>query len=240
MRDDYRAWLVDQGYAESTQTMQIARIERLERAYGSLDELFDTGTIEGLVQELGYTTADAQSNRPNPSRIVLNGDFRTGLQSLRDAAKRYIRFRLLASENASIRSDNAAEPDSEVAIQSRFSLERDMQFELRRNIASLESGLTIIDDGAERSVDSGFIDITCRDRGGCLVVVELKAGRGDSRAIGQILGYMGDLSAEEENAPVRGILVAHDFDRRSKAASRVVPQLELKRYSISFNFEVEA
>src|SRR5690606_30952197 len=105
------------------------------------------------------------------------------------------------------------------------------------DIACLEHSLKIIDDGAERAVDSGLIDITCED-GNSIVVVELKAGKADSRAIGQILGYMGDLQ-EEEDKPVRGILVAHGFDRRAKAAARVVPALTLKRYSIEFKFTAE-
>jgi endonuclease len=129
-------------------------------------------------------------------------------------------------------------PSAEESIQQKFSLERDMQAALRRNIISLDSSLKIIDDGAERAVNSGFIDITCDD-GNAIVAVELKAGKADSRAIGQILGYMGDLQEEEGGKPVRGILVAHDFDQRSKAAARVVPSLTLKKYSIEFKFTQE-
>jgi RecB family endonuclease NucS len=124
---------------------------------------------------------------------------------------------------------------SEDAIQQRFSLERDMEAALRRNIERLDPSLRIIDDGAERAVSSGMIDITYED-GNAFVVMELKAGKADSRAICQILGYMGDLHEEEGGKSVRGILVAHDFDRRTKAAARIVPALTLKRYSIEFRF----
>lgn len=129
-------------------------------------------------------------------------------------------------------------PSSEESTHQRFSLERDMQAALRRNIVSLDPALKIMDDGAERAVNSGLIDITCEDSE-AMVVVELKAGKADSRAIGQILGYMGDLQEEEGGKPVRGILVAHDFDKRAKAAARVVPTLTLKRYSIEFKFMLE-
>ena len=54
-------------------------------------------------------------------------------------------------------------------------MERDLQAVLRIAIEQLEPGLTIIDDGAERSVESGFIDITARDASNT-VVIELKAG----------------------------------------------------------------
>jgi RecB family endonuclease NucS len=122
--------------------------------------------------------------------------------------------------------------------QQRFSLERDMQSALRNHITALDPKLTITDEGIERAVNSGFIDITCND-GQANVVIELKAGKADSRAIGQILGYMGDLQEEEDDKPVRGILVAHDFDKRAKAAARIVPSLTLKRYSLEFKFVTE-
>ena len=80
-----------------------------------------------------------------------------------------------------------------------------MQAALRIEINQLESGLTIIDDGAERSVDSGPIDITARDTSGMTVVVELKPGPAGQRAVAQILSYMGDVAAEEESGKVRGI-----------------------------------
>ena len=53
--------------------------------------------------------------------------------------------------------------DSETDVNEQgqlIGLERDMQAALRRAIEQLELGLEIVDDGAERSVSSGFIDIT--------------------------------------------------------------------------------
>ncbi len=81
----------------------------------------------------------------------------------------------------------------ETSTETTFGLERDLQNALRRHIADLEPGLTIIDDSKERKVPAGFIDITARDRDGATVVIELKAGTADREAIGQILAYMGDL-----------------------------------------------
>ena len=51
----------------------------------------------------------------------------------------------------------------------RMGLERDLQIALRSKIEQLDPGLTVIDDGAERSVDSGRIDITARDSSGTTV-----------------------------------------------------------------------
>ena len=119
--------------------------------------------------------------------------------------------------------------------QIKFSLERNLQRALRINIGQLEPGLKIIDDGGERSVAAGRIDITVEDDTGQLVVIELKAGTAQSDAVTQVLSYMGSIDAE--GRPVRGILVAHDFHERVVHAAQAVPNLSLKAYSFQFSFE---
>lgn len=66
-------------------------------------------------------------------------------------------------------------------------------------------------------------------------MIELKAGTARHDAIGQVLGYMGDV-ADEESAEVRGILVAGEFDDKARAAARVVPGLSLRRYRVKAEF----
>ena len=79
------------------------------------------------------------------------------------------------------------------------------------------------------------MDILAEDKLGNLVVVELKAGRASSSVIAQILAYMASI-ADEESKPVRGIIVAGDFDERVRLASKAVPNLELREYSYQFRF----
>lgn len=239
MRQDYPQWLAEQKYSENTQTAQIHRVKKVEEYYGSLDDHFAKGTYEDVISSLEYSTHDERQNKPNPSKIKFDGNIRNNLQSYKNAVVRYRKF--LNDNNfqggVDVQEGNDADVPSaaEESAKQKFALERDMQEALRRNIVSLDPSLKIMDDGAERAVDSGFIDITCDD-GKSIVVVELKAGKADSRAIGQVLGYMGDLQEEEGGKAVRGILVAHDFDKRAKAAARVVPTLMLKKYSIEFKF----
>ncbi|MCF6315077.1 MAG: endonuclease NucS [Marinosulfonomonas sp.] len=240
MRQDYPQWLADLKYAEGTQTAQIHRVKKVEEYYGNLEEHFQKNSYQDVINSLQYSTSDERENKPNPSKIQFNGNIRNNLQSYKSAAVRYRKFlsgsdfrEIRAEPQESLSDDNI----SDGYIDQKFSLERDMQAILRQNIKNLDPDLTIIDDGAERSVPSGFIDITCEDNDS-IIVIELKAGKADSRAIGQILGYMGDLR-EEEGCHVRGILVAHDFDTRTKAAARFVSELELKKYSIEFKFTSE-
>ncbi|WP_442597335.1 endonuclease NucS domain-containing protein [Parapusillimonas sp. JC17] len=241
MRNDYINWLTEQKYSDGTRTAQLYRVQKVEECYGNLDEHFQNGTLQSIIDDLEYSTKDERQNKPNPSKIQFEGNIRNNLQSYKNAVVRYRKFLMDDGFKAeSVRSEaindiSDTPQTSQESTQQRFTLERDMQVALRQNIALLDSGLRIIDDGVERAVDSGLIDITCEDDNG-IVVIELKAGKADSRAIGQILGYMGDLQEEESAKQVRGILVAHDFDRRAKAAARVVPTLKLMNYSIEFKF----
>lgn len=244
MRPDYPQWLIEQKYAEGTRITQVHRVKKVEESYGNLDKHFADGTYDDVIDSLQYSTNDERANKPNPSKIKFDGNIRNNLQSYKNAVVHYLKFlndngfQGGSSEAREFVENTDMPPSSEESTQQRFSLERDMQAALRRNIGSLDPALKIVDDGAERAVNSGLIDITCEDSA-AIVVVELKAGKADSRVIGQILGYMGDLHEEEGGKPVRGILVAHDFDKRVKAAARVVPTLTLKRYSIEFKFTSE-
>ncbi len=241
MRNDYKNWLAERNYQENTQTAQLHRVKKVEEYYGDMDEHYAHGTFDEIIDSLQYSMDDERRNKANPSKIIFDGNIRKNLQSYKSAIMLYRAFledggsdsKIPQSflEDSAISTNISATEDK----QQKLSLERDMQAALRRNILSLEPGLKIIDEGIERGVESGFIDITCDD-GDCLVAVELKAGKADSRAIGQILGYMGDLIKEEGGRKVRGILVAHDFDQRAKSAAMAVPALSLKKYSIEFNF----
>ena len=141
----------------------------------------------------------------------------------------------------SVSAENAIEVAGELIRERKegrqFEVERHLQAELRKEISQLENGLTIVDGGSERGVESGFIDILARDIDGALVVIELKVGQAKREALGQIAGYIGDLMNEEDGAPVRGILVAADFDKSCRSGVRAFPSLKLMRYRFDFAFE---
>jgi len=237
----YKAWLELQRYQANTITAQLHRAGRVEDRYGSLDELYDNDRLEAVISELKYSMDDKRANKPNPSNIPFDGDPYSNLASYRDAVNRYKRFR--ADENILIEepeeNDIAFSTVSSATfegIKQSISLERDLQATLRVSIEQLEPGLIITDDGAERSVDSGFIDILAKDQHGTTVVIELKTGIANQRAVAQILSYMGDVINEEGAGAVRGIIVASGFDSKALSAARVVPNLQLKKYIVQFTF----
>ena len=228
---DFRAWLEQRKpeLKQSTVNTLVTDAKRVERYYGDLDKLYAEDRLDSVLQELRYSATDAQKKAPNPSKIPISP---ASLSGYRTAITRYREYVEESAEGVNSDEISQADDDGRGRL---IGLERDLQAALRDSIEQLEPGLDIIDGGTERSVASGFIDITATAPDGTIVVVELKAGTARRDAIGQILSYMGDVAAEETN-PVRGILVAGDFDNKARAAARVVPSLSLRRYSVTFEF----
>lgn len=226
-------WLGTQQYADGTINTQSARMTRLRAAYPDIDAQYEADSLGSLMQEFTYTRHDERAGRPNPTRLVIDGNLYHNLSTYRSTLGRYIRYR-----------QEIANPVAEPQIigedspnERPIGLERDMQLALRASMGQLEAGLQIIDEDVERRVESGFIDITARDSKGTVVVIELKTGVAGQRAVAQILSYMGDVVIEEDSPEIRGILIAFDFDKKAVAAARMVPSLELKKYRFSFQFE---
>ena len=241
MKSSYETWLEQQGYAAGTVQAQMHRAGRVEECYGDLDEHYDRDQLRSVIDELKYSGADERRNKPNPSKIPFNGNTRNNLASYRNAVERYCKFRRETQDDdigSAIRASNVESVSASVDDRGQLiGLERDLQAALRRAIEQLEPGMEIVDDGAERSVASGFIDITARDAQGAIVVIELKTGIARQGAVAQVLSYMGDIADEEPGQAVRGILVAGDFDKKARSAARVVPNLSLRSYRVSFEFK---
>ena len=240
MRLDYENWLrTVKKYSEGTITAQLHRAGRVEKEYGDLDQHYRADKLDSVVASLTYSVADERRNRPNPSRIPFNGDVRKNLSSYSFATSLYRQFLEDHPEDDG-EAGQIGEPFSEeIAVPETqlFGLERDMQRALRQDLHLLEPGLQAADEGVERRVSSGYIDILARAENGDLVVIELKAGKGRRDVIGQILSYMGDLQVDEPDETIRGMIVASDFDAKVYAAISMVPSVLLKKYSISFAFE---
>lgn len=139
--------------------------------------------------------------------------------------------------------DEASSTLEEESEEFQFSFERDLEETLAVNLADLEPGLRLYEQGniKGRQIDAGEIgriDILAVAHDGALVVIELKAGEAGDRVCAQILRYMGWVKeALGEGREVRGILVASDFTTRLRYAAKPVPSLQLKRYRVHFEFE---
>jgi len=144
------------------------------------------------------------------------------------------------SDDVVIAEEAAA--DEEVMAGMSLSLERDLEAALIHRLDQLSSGLTLYSEDGTRGhqLDTGIVgrlDLLAKDEQGQFVVIELKVGKADDKVVGQILRYMGWVKRELANGtPVRGIIVASDFNERIRYAVEAIPGVELKRYEISFTF----
>ena len=213
-RHGFKEWLEQRGLKKNSVTTHLSDAKRVEKHCGDLDQLYKTHGLADVA--IGDLVAEV------PGLAAKNRS------SYRTAIRRYREYREQTDPDTVL-------PDVDDGRARIIGLERDLQAALRGCIEQLEAGLHVTDGGDERSVASGFIDITAKDRDGKVVVIELKAGTARRDAIGQVLSYMGDV-ADEESAEVRGILVAGEFDDKARAAARVVPSLSLRRYRVTFEF----
>jgi hypothetical protein len=92
VRSDYQAWLRAQGYDEGTITAQLHRTGRVEKHHGDLDQHFAHDRLGAVLDLLRYSTDDQRRERPNPTRLPINGNLRNNLASYRNAIVLYRRF----------------------------------------------------------------------------------------------------------------------------------------------------
>lgn len=235
----FRHWLAD-NYSANSAATHFSCAKRVEENYGDLDQHYDEGTFDALIDELAYSKADEKSGKINPTKLPVGGNPYNVLNNFKSAIRCYRLFKdqggadEVATEAVLAKAIEFAKASKEGK---QFELERHLQAALRSEIEQLEPGLKIADGGSEISVASGNIDILAEDSFGNAVVIELKAGIAKREAIGQITGYMGDLVEDEKFDKVRGILVAADFDKSARAAVRVIPSLNLKQYRFLFSFD---
>ncbi len=204
----FRNYLYSRYPNKSTASTQLSDARTAERAIG--EDLDD------------YLAHDADRSLPD------------GLKSWhRSAVNRYREFLRENGDyeeiSGELNEDTAPETDG-------FSLEADLQRSLRDNLGQLAPGLRIADNGSERSVATGRIDILARDSNDAWWVIELKAGTANDRAVSQLAAYMGALQ-EEETGNIRGLLIARDFTEKTLYAARMIPMVALKRYGFTFTFE---
>jgi len=136
----------------------------------------------------------------------------------------------------------AVEELETTALDTTFSLERDLEKSLLSNLAQLEPNLRLYNGNGMtgQQLDTGAIgrlDLLCVDQSDDFVVIELKAGRVDDKVCGQILRYMGWVRENlAHGRKVRGIIIANDFTESLKYAAKAMTDVVLKKYEVRFTF----
>ena len=206
------------GESRNTLNTYNSYLGRIDQAVGGLDERLSEDGSEELLQWMATATAEPIASHRSQSRSILRA---------------YIRYK---SDVPTPVETLEEEPSSEEVAASIFKYERELQAAVRSQIGRLEAGLIIDDNGYEFAFESGRSDILARDKNGCAIVIELKAGTCPKGAIEQILGYAQNWLDEGEKR-VRAILVSGSFNVRQLAAAKRIPDLELRTYELALQFK---
>src|SRR5690606_5213775 len=130
-----------------------------------------------------------------------------------------------------------------------FPLEKYLEEFIEGNFDKIDFGAKLVlyqdeeTSGRQYRTSIGYIDLLAIDRDNeKFVVVELKKGRSSDQVVGQILRYMGwvkeNLTVDEyRKYSVRGIIISREKDDNLEYALRMVPNLNVYSYSVSFTLK---
>jgi 5-methylcytosine-specific restriction protein B len=99
---EFRTWLVDNGERPPAISRNISDVRRIETHSGDLDAVYQHDRCRGLLAQMGYSRADRQTGRPNPTSIVIEGDPLKALASMRSIVSSYVQFRDNRNDGADI------------------------------------------------------------------------------------------------------------------------------------------
>jgi hypothetical protein len=173
-------------------------------------------------------------------RVDPRGYFRRGFRELPD--NEFQDFRdFLEHGTVAPPLETTGPPPSIEESQFALSLERDLENYLEGHLQEFEPGMTVYREkeltGRQFETDVGRIDLLAQDSSKNFVVIELKAGEADRTVLGQVLSYMGWVKEHlAHGKTVRGIVIAFGFSHDIIAATNVLENLTLSRYSVQFTF----
>jgi len=150
------------------------------------------------------------------------------------------RFRLANFERVKTETSGEVEASEDTVrefeeINYSLSLERDLEDYLSWNLDAVEEGLRLVERQKELP-GIGRLDILARDHDGNFVVIELKAGRADEKAVGQLQAYM-EYLREQGYKNIRGILIAASYTPKAVYAAKAIKNLKLAKYEIQFKIQ---
>ncbi|MEZ4866630.1 MAG: endonuclease NucS [Caldilineaceae bacterium] len=140
-------------------------------------------------------------------------------------------------------TDLATSSNEAVESQNEFVLEKYLEEFIVSNFNTIFKGdLKIYEDvegldGQQYSTGIGPIDILAVElKSNSFVVIELKKGRPSDQVVGQILRYMGWVKENlcQGDQTVKGIVICRDPDPKLSYALKMVNNVDIRYYSVSF------
>lgn len=102
-REEFKNWLINdyKGGMEATAAeSRVSNAQKVENAFGDLDIHFSNDSLAYVLEKLKYSKDDSDLNKELPKGIVIDGDYYTGMATLRQGVKRYLDFK-----NAELKGD---------------------------------------------------------------------------------------------------------------------------------------
>lgn len=93
MNKEFKTWLIEEyGLRETAAASRAGNISTIEKYYGDIEDIIKAGNVIDLLNDLSYSTDDERNNRPLAHKIPIDGNYRTGSATLKQALTRYIEF----------------------------------------------------------------------------------------------------------------------------------------------------
>jgi len=96
-RQGFKYWLLS-SYKEGigmdiiSAENRVSNAQKVENAFGDLDNFYALDKLESVLKRLRYSKEDNESRRPLPEGINIEGDYYSGMSSLRQGINRYLEY----------------------------------------------------------------------------------------------------------------------------------------------------
>jgi RecB family endonuclease NucS len=151
---------------------------------------------------------------------------------------------IILKQYQQITSTELINPNSNLS-QGVFYLEKQLEDFIIQNWDHTDLGKKydlIIEEGVLLSqqyrTDIGPMDILAKDKKtGSYVVIELKKNQTSDDTIGQVARYMGWVEEKLKDKNVKGIIIAHSFDKKLEYALKRINNVEVYIYEVDFRLK---
>ena len=245
----FKIWL-DQENGSDFRTIQsrMSNCRTVENHEGDLDEHFIKDNGLSLLDRLSYSTDDERNQVPTKHKVPINGNFRTGSATLKQAVKLYMTFKdsnFIPIENSTKTFDikqSLEEEIENIEVWNNFSYEKDLKNSMISQIPELFPNHKIFgknNEGVEYLIDGKRIDILLEKNDGSLLPIELKSGVANFKVFGQTSMYLGLLMERFPQKVIRGCIVAGEIDNTLKSATKTTKLIQLKTYKMKLELKDE-
>lgn len=93
-KDRFELWLLKKYNNTHVVSDAISRSKRIEEGLNiNLDHEYDNDRCKHILEMLEYSKEDEEFNKSTPNGIIIKGNLYNGMASLRNAIRKYIKFR---------------------------------------------------------------------------------------------------------------------------------------------------